>query len=72
LIKAKNLRSEDLAEKSGSPMAFAGEGDQRQMRKLLDTRLPGYARMGSLDCVSVRFTNGNSAQGIDDSNGNYY
>jgi hypothetical protein len=53
-------------------MAFAGEGDQRQRRKLLDTRLPGYARMGSLDCVSVRFTNGNSAQGIDDSNGNYY
>ena len=42
------------------------------MRKLLDTRLPGYADMGSLDCVSVRFTNGNSAQVTDYSNGNYY
>ena len=45
--------------------------DQRQMRKLLDRPLPGYARRGSFDCVSVRFTNGTSAQVTDYSNGNY-
>jgi hypothetical protein len=46
--------------------------DQRQMRELLDTPLPGYVRMGSFDCVSVRFTNGNSTQVTDYSNGNDY
>jgi putative endonuclease len=59
LIKAKNPRSEDLAEKRGSQMAFAGEAI-KGMRELLDTPLPGYARMGCFDRVSVRFTNGNS------------
>jgi hypothetical protein len=46
--------------------------DQRQVRELLDTPLPEYARMGSCDCVSVRFTIGNSAPVTDYSNGNYY
>ena len=60
----------------GGEVALAdgvGRGsDQRQMRELLDTPCRGMHAWGSFAYVSVRFTNGNSAQVTDYSNGNYY
>ena len=55
-------RWEDIADKWGAEMAFTGESDHGPMRELPHRPVQSTTNMGSFDCVSFRFANGNSAQ----------
>jgi len=60
-ITSINPKWQDLAEKWGAPMAFAGE-HERPMRECLEAFLPELTGTGSFDCVVLCFANDNFAQ----------